>query len=228
MNTTKIIYKYASEYYRKMYSLRPDTNENDNIRNGIRFLQKFAIDNIVFKNECVPVMQNIFRMAANDIFNIKYMSTNDLFQFGIKKRIIINSPLFDKDRYYAIQRIAKAFKEKYFFIIEDETCENSSEIAFKLKLPVNLTWEELIGGGFVVDVIFNMPQNNYYVFGESGNWGRWCDYENHWIDYEAFGYKVDLQEVHDYLHRFELTKHEYDELLLDMEIPAMIMSNIGF
>ena len=227
MITKNIINKYASEYYRKMYSLRPDKNENDNILNGLRFLEKYAIEDIVFKKECVPIMQNVFRTNVNEIFDLENMSINDLFQFGIRKRIIVNSPLFDKDRYYVIQRIAKAFKDDYFFIIEDETCEKYSEMAFKLKIPVSLTWEELTEGGFVADVVFNMPQNNYYVFGNNGKWGRWCDYENPWIDYEVFGYKMDLQEVQNYLHSYELTNNECDELLLNMEIPTIIKYHMG-
>lgn len=226
MNTARIIKKYSSEYYNKMFSIWPDISKKESIQKGKYFLQKYAMDEKVFRNECFPIMQKIYKSTTDMPFNIQNMSIRNIFQNGYKKSILINSPLFNKDHFLAIQKIAEAYKEKNFFIIEDEMCEDSPEMAFKLKIPVNLTWEELTNGGCISDVVLNMPQNDFYVFGESGKWGRWCDYENPWIDYEVFGYIEDNQEVHDYLYRYVLSKSEYDKNFSNMGIPPIIKSHL--
>ena len=102
---------------------------------------------------------------------------------------LLSSPLFWEEHFGYIKTIAKAFDDQYFYIIEDESCEEHADAALQLRIPTDISWEEMSDGGFVSDVAFNMFHNNYLVYGENGYWGRWCDYENGTIDYEVFGYK---------------------------------------
>ena len=48
------------------------------------------------------------------------------------------------------------------------------------------------------DVLFNRPNCNYYVFGDSGKWGKWCDYDNIYSDYEIFCYKYVISPIMEY------------------------------
>jgi len=63
-----------------------------------------------------------------------------------------------------------------------------------------------------------MPYNNYRIFGDSCSWGRWCDYENSWADYEIFGSKCDIPEIKDYLQKMALSLDDY----------LYMQNNIGF
>ena len=45
---------------------------------------------------------------------------------------------------------------------------------YKVKYPVNITWEEISSGGFVSDeIIEGFGIKEYFVFGESGIWGKY-------------------------------------------------------
>jgi len=198
MNIEKCLEKYSSEYYKKMFGLHPEISDEISFRKAEQFLKKFAMDETSFFSECIPAMSKIFRPDGYKGFDVSKMSFKKIFQDGVTMFSYISSPLFWDESLSYIKEIAKASDDKYLFIIENEECEEQEDVAFKLKIPTNISWEELSGGGFVSDVVFNMFHNDYLVFGEKGNWGRWCDYDNDWVDYEVFGYNTNSLAIQNY------------------------------
>lgn len=54
------------------------------------------------------------------------------------------------------------------------------EPMFRMKFPVNITWEELTSGNYISAVLLEMSYNEYFVFGNSGSYGKYSanDYEH--------------------------------------------------
>ena len=198
MVITKCLDVYSSEFYIGMFGFNPDMDEEESYNRGKAFLERYAMNDADYKNECLTVMRQIFKQSPSEMFRIHHHSAYDMFQDRFHLFVNIGGTLFGEDDYTLIQAIGKSFGDKYWYIVEDETCEQDVDVAFKLRFPIDISWQELISGGCISDVVFNMFHNNYYVFGDSGCWGRWSDCENSWCDYELFGYIKDNEFVQKY------------------------------
>ena len=69
-------------------------------------------------------------------------------------------------------------RETHFIIIEN-TFGNEEKPFFRMKFPVSISWEEFMSGNFISSILFEMFQNEYFVFGKNDAWGKYAasDYE---------------------------------------------------
>ena len=212
MNIKTCLEKYSDEFYSEMYGMHPNRDKTTSLKEAKEFLARFAMDSLEYERKCVPVMRKIFLSTAESYFDIRKKSMTELLREEYDFFSYQSSPLFWKESYMLIQAICKDFGDKYLYIVEEERCEECADAAFKIKLPINASWDTISRGGCITDVLFNMFRNNYYVFGDSGNWGKWCDYDNDYIDYEVFCYKSLMQSIQVYKDYFSISREEYDSL----------------
>ena len=192
--------------------------ESDSYQNALSFLENHALSDDDYLHECIPIMQNIFKPIDAGEFDIFTSSLNMLFQQGYNMSLHISSPMFSEETYHFIQDICLACGDRYFYIIED----GDDTTTFHLRMPVTTNWEQLLSGGFISAVLFSMPYNKYRVFGDSGSWGKWCDYENAWSDYEIFGSRLDLPEIREYNKLMALSVEDYLYLKNEVGFPQSI------
>ena len=228
MNITDCLKKYSDDYYTQMFVSHTQMRFEESYNNAYAFLRNFSIEENDFERNCLPIMQQIFLLSLNDAFDIYSMDLCQVFQHNYNLKVHILSPILTSETFPMIQRICKAYREKYFYVVEKEYPDENNDTAFKLRFPTNISWMELINGGFISDILFNMPYNQYYVFGESSNWGIWCDFENPWTDYQVFGSKYDIAEVKKYNEYMSLTKEEYADLERCTEMPSTLKGSQGF
>ena len=222
MNITDCLRKYSDDYYIQMFGSHTQMRFEESYNNAHAFLRHFAIEENDFKRNCLPILQQIFLLPLNEAFDIYSMDLCQVFQHNYNMKVHILSPIFTSETYPMIQGISKAYGEKYFYVIEKEYPDEDTDTAFKLRFPTDISWRELLNGGFISEILFNMPYNQYYVFGESCNWGIWCDFENPWIDYQVFGSKSDIAEVKRYNKYMALTEEEYVDLEGCTEMPSTL------
>lgn len=207
------IKKYSDSYFEDMFGVS-NTKAVESYSRALRFLSDFALDDNQYLQECVPIMQSVFNPVKANEFDIHTSSFNILFQKGFNMSLQISSPMFTEETYCFIQIIFQACGDHYFYIVED----SADNAAFHLKIPTTTSWKQLLSGGFISAVLFNMPYNNYRVFGDSGSWGKLCNYENSWSDYEIFGSKLDTPEIRNYNKQMALSVDDF----------LYLQNNIGF
>lgn len=194
---------YCDPFYHDFYGINHQMTNDELLREQSRdFLLNFALSESEYKNQCIPIQQKIFRCLPEKHFDISSMSLSDIMLKDFMFFAYYSAPLFWKETYEQIRRICEESGDNYIFIVEEECCERNPKVAFKLKIPVSKSWDELKNGGYISDVLFNMFNHNYYVFGDSGKWGKWCDYDNDYIDYEVFVYKDFTPPVKAYMDYF--------------------------
>ena len=213
MEIVNCLNKYSSGYYEDMFGSF-DIDTIDSFRRATKFLSDFALNADCYQQECVPRMRNVFKPIGVDEFNIYTSPISMLFQPDFETTLHISSPMFTEETYNLFQKICQECNDHFFYIVED----SDEDTAFQLKIPVTTSWEQLLSGGFISTVLFKMPYNNYRLFGDSCSWGKWCDYENSWADYEIFGCKLDIPEVINYNQEQALSVDDY----------LHIKNNIGF
>ncbi len=57
-----------------------------------------------------------------------------------------------------------------------------------------ITWQEIISGNFISTVLFNFPEKEYFVFGDSGFWGKYSANEYRY-PLEIIGFKREYQSL---------------------------------
>jgi len=104
-----------------------------------------------------------------------YVTRNSGFLENSKEINIDGGRLFTKDQFHKLQKCLLDIGEKEFVIIQIGQKFNSGEPQFRMKFPVNVTWEELIKGNYISAVLFEMPYNEYLVYGKKREWSRYSN-----------------------------------------------------
>ena len=218
MEITECLNKYSDCYYEDMFGSSYNKKTTDGLSRASKFLSDFALSAYEYQQECVPIMEKVFKSLKTGEFKIRTSPVSMLFQPDYETTLHIFSPMFTEDSYHYIQKICQACGDSYFYIVED----SDEDAAFQLKIPATTSWEQLQSGGFISAVLFNMPYNNYRIFGDSCSWGIWCDYENSWADYEIFGSKPDIQEIRNYNQQMALSVEDYSYMQNHTDFPQTI------
>lgn len=136
-----------------------------------RYLQKYWLP----EQEYI----NFWKQIQNEIF-IEGKSLPDLiYHSGFEIITLRGGCLFIEQDFLQLQKAIQKTGEDYFVIIQHTQDFTEGEPMFRMKYPVNINWKELTSGNYISAVLLEMSYNEYYVFGKSGNWGKYSanDYD---------------------------------------------------
>lgn len=138
---------------------------------GQRFLEKYWLPN----DEYLKIWKNIQEKIFVPNKFLPHLVYQNNFNIIPQK----GGCLFLEEDFLQLQKLLLAMGEKYFFVIQHSQEFTEGEPMFRMKFPTNITWKELIGGGAISAVLVSMFHNEYYIFGESGQWGKYVasDYD---------------------------------------------------
>ena len=164
--------------------------------------------NIIFSNKA--------KYLPDMIFNEKY----ELICF-------IGGAIFSPENFDRLMECAKKTGDKYFVIIENAHTRPLSynerkdlwhETAlFRFKFPTDITWNELQSGGSLSVEIFDISNREYFIFGATGNWGKYAatGYTNKSLNLlgtplDIIGYKKEYRGI--FAETFEITDEEKETI----------------
>ena len=126
--------------------------------------------------------------------------------------------LFTKEEYFALQKCMKVSGDEYFVIIENKFARNAigDYPRLRFKFSVDTTWKELNNDDekdfsdiSSYDLILN-PQKHFYVFGDSGKWGKYVANDYNYTPLDIIGFKPEL--AHIFKEYFKQSKEEQEEI----------------
>ena len=90
-------------------------------------------------------------------------------------------------------------------MIENTFGGRVKEPIFRMKFPMDICWDELTSGNFASAILLEMPHKEYFVFGESGSWGKYVanDYE---FPLDVLGFRREIANI--FRDKFSLTDAE--------------------
>jgi len=201
----QLLDKYASEFY-LLYSSNLSEKEWGNKEIALSYLKKYHL----FEDE----HQKIWKPIQNSIFkNLDKSLPEMMFSEDFSFLATIGGVLFDQKEFLRLQSCILKLGDTRIVIIQNDFGGEIETPLLRLSFPSDISWEELMSGNFISTVIFEMFTNEYFVFSESGKWGKYSaiDYE-HPLDiygfmpqYESFfrdsfkQSKKELEEVKNYL-----------------------------
>ena len=192
------VYKvYAQMHFSKLIS----QNEWGNKELAEKYLQKYWLSEQEYLSIWKPIQDNIF-VQGKSLPDLVYRSDFDIIALR-------GGCLFIEKDFKQLQKSMQKVGEEYFVIIQHSQDFTEGEPMFRMKFPVNITWEELISGNYISAVLLEMTYNEYFVFSESGDWGKYSanDYD---YPLDIVGFKPKLASV--FNNYFEQSKEEQEEI----------------
>jgi hypothetical protein len=165
------------------------------------YLEKYWLDEQEYHDQWKSIQERIF--DANAMFPAR------VFKQGFEMIALRGGCLFMEDDFLKLQRAAMAVGDQFMVVIQHSQEFTMGEPMFSLKFPVDITWDELSNGNYISAVLLEMGYNNYFVFGESGSWGKYAanDYE---FPLDIIGYQPELAPI--FLKAFEQSMEEKAEI----------------
>lgn len=191
-----------------------DSPEIDSqIRNlSKRYLKKYWLDITEYSSCWCPIKNKVFNPDSKDLPELMF---NKGFELLAQKAGV----LFTKEEYYALQKCMKVAGDKYFVIIENKTSRNTipDYHPLRFKFTVDTTWKELNNGDeknltsdiSSYDLLLN-PQKHFFVFGDSGLWGKYTANDYNDTPLDIIGFKPELASA--FREHFKQPKEEQEEI----------------
>jgi hypothetical protein len=131
-----------------------------------KYLEKYWLDKKDLNEFWLSIKNTIF----NDPLDFPSKVIKDNFD------VIINLDLLVlyQEKLESLVACMKVTGDKYFVVVEDYDEDNPPHTdgpSYRLKFPVDITWDEITSGSWESYQVFDRPVRNYFVFGDSGKWG---------------------------------------------------------
>ena len=106
----------------------------------------------------------------NAIFDINKQLPDQIFKKEFDFITLLGAINFEQFK-SCLQKIG----EKSFVILQDAfgMSPHRKRCLIKMKYPTSIEWDELMSKNFISSVLFEAAINDYYIFGESGEWGMY-------------------------------------------------------
>lgn len=165
------------------------------------YLHKYWLPEQEYISTWKPIQDEIF-VQGNSLPDLIYRPEFEMIAFG-------GGCLFVQEDFKQLQKAMQEVGEKHFVIIQHSQEFMEGEPMFRMKFPVKITWEEITSGNYISAVLLEMSYNEYFVFGENGNWGKYSanDYE---YPLDIIGFKPELASI--FKEHFKLPKKEKEEI----------------
>jgi len=116
--------------------------------------------------------------------------------------------LFEKEDFEKLQKCLIDIGETHFVIIEN-TFGNHKKPFLRMKFPVNISWNELMNGNFISSILFEMFQNEYFVFSANDTWGKYAANDYEW-PLDLIGFKEEYKTLFGKI--FKVSNEEEQEI----------------
>ena len=184
-----------ADYYMHTGLTREDWLDN---KRAILFLEKYS-----FINRSIPTE---WILSKERIFNLPFKKEDYLYPTHVYKDGFVSSckqsgALFDKTGYEALQSSLSNMGENQLFIEKVQECYDPRPLF--LSLPVRLSWEELLSGGFIVSFLIDFPHGFFFLFSPSALWGLFIA-NDALFDVEILGVKSKYQSCFSPYYQYDL------------------------
>ena len=151
------------------------------------YLKRYWLSSAEYERTWKQVQDRVF---TNQEVGLPQM----VFTSGYELQASQGGCLFVQEEFVKLQECMQAISEQFLFVIENTFGGRVKEPTFRMKFPTSISWDDLAGGNFASAILLEMPHKEYFVFGESGAWGKYVanDYES---PLDILGFKREVANV---------------------------------
>lgn len=140
------------------------------------YFEKYWLDKNEYLAKWLPIQDSIFNYEAKYLPDMMFNNSFELFP-------LVGGNIFTAEKdFILLKSCMKLTGDKHFTIIQNKNVvvevyygKNEYRIHpfLRFKYPTNISWDELMSGGFISSELFQSGYKDYFVFGGSGSWGRY-------------------------------------------------------
>ncbi len=195
-------YEYTLEYFPKFDSgitgfLKSD--HKDDIEKAEKFLNKYWLD----KSE----YDSVWKPVQDYIFHAKQRRKGTIFKDDFTLIVAKGGQLFWPERFEKFKAFISAMGEENFVVVHNVNELNTP--LFRLKFPVDITWDEMMSGDYVSAFLCGFPCEEYMLYGKSRKWGRYAG-NDFAFPLDMYAFEQEYANVFDEI--FKISKQERREL----------------
>ena len=159
------IEKYSLLGYHMYSHVVPESEWGDK-KLAKSYLEKYWLSQAVYDKEWQPRQDKIF-------INQEQGLPAQVFSEQYELLALRGGVLLEEVDFKELQKCMLSLGDKHFVVIENTFGGKLDEPPFRMKYPTNISWKELISGNFISSILFEMFHKEYFIFSESGVWGRY-------------------------------------------------------
>ncbi len=168
--------EFYSTHWEQNYTDLVSTSEWGDEESAEKYLQKYWLPMAEYDLE--------WKRIQNQIFITQKLPTEYIFHTPYELLAFRGGCLFGEEDFKKLQECFHSVGDRHFFVIENiftykpepekSPLPMPEEPPFRMKYPADITWAELISGNFISAMIVDSSNKNFFVFGETASWGRYC------------------------------------------------------
>lgn len=198
----KLLDKYSLEGSGWFSKLTPESEWGDK-EIAQKYLEKFWLPEAEYESIWKPIQNQIF---TNQDKSLPEM----MFKDNLKLIASKGGCLFLKEDFEQLQQCFLKVGDKYFVVIENTFGNRLQEPHFQMKYSTTINWEELVSGNFISSTIVEDIYKEYFVFGDSGVWGKYSanDYQR---PLDIIGFQLEYQDI--FIEKLQLTDNNFKDII---------------
>jgi len=177
--------EYLNYWYADFSKAIPSSQWGDR-RLAEEYLRKYWLPEHEYLSVWKPIQDKIF-VQGKRLPDLVYRPEFDIFALR-------GGCLFLEEDFLQLQKAIQKIGDDFFVVIQQSQEFTEGEPMFRMKFPAHITWKEMTSGNYISAVLFEMGYNEYFVFGESGNYGKYAA-NDHEYPLDIIGFKPELTSV---------------------------------
>lgn len=143
-----------------------------------RLLKEYYIQDDEYKEHWKSIQKKVF----ND-----NPFPKNVFNKNFQLYALTSASVLSEEEYNILRQCLKLYDNlsQYILIVED----TKEKYPIRLKIPLECEWKDFCPSELNERLsikVFHFTQGNYYVFSDSGNWGKYVETDNYDIDIYGF------------------------------------------
>lgn len=197
----QILNEYTSNVY-SMYSKAISENEWGNKEVALKYLKKYFLPKEEYQRVWMPIQKSVFQNESSGL-------SAKIFKDEFSLLAIRGGVLFEREDFEILQNCIKKIGDDSIIIIQNDFGGAVEKPLLRMRYPIGISWEDMMSGNFISTVLFEMFANEYFVFSESGSWGKYSanDYD---YPLDIIGFKFMYSSV--FKEQFKQSKEEQEEI----------------
>jgi len=132
------------------------------------YFAKYWLPKSGYAQKWLPIQEAIYTITGPNFPDVR-------FRKGFEIITVRGGRVFTEEDFTLLQLCTRKTSDSYFVVVEhvDEDNPHHGEPPLRFKYPSNISWSELMSGGYVSQELFEAPVKEYFVYGDSGTWGKY-------------------------------------------------------
>lgn len=142
--------------------------EDESREQTASYFERYWLDRGEYMEKWLPIQNTIYDVAGDHFPDVKFKSTFEIIPLR-------GGLIFTEGDFALLQQCVQQIGDSHFVIVENgnEYNPHHGQPLLRFKYPANITWDELTSGGYVSQELFQTPFKEYFVFGNTGTWGKY-------------------------------------------------------